>query len=455
MGNIVAKKQSKLDKGSGLEKPFSGYHAKRGVTEDEELTHVGPGTPGGEYLRLYWQPVALSSELGELPLNVVMLGEELVLFRTRKGKIGLLDRHCSHRGASLEYGLTSDEGIVCCYHGWHYATDGRIIETPNDPTCKVAGNLFHGAYPTHEYEGIIFAYLGAPDDIADFPVFDTFVESDNEMVPFSLPMPCNWLQCLENTQDPIHSCFLHTRVSGVQFGVSWGELPELDYVKTPLGMMNINVRRWKDNLWIRTTEDMLPNMNQTGSLWLAAEEEESFTRVALTRWMMPVDNTNTKMIGWRYFNDRIDVKEGDKSQVGLGKIDFIGQTEDERPYEERQRVPGDFEAIVSQRDIAIHGLENLTISDRGVGMLRAMVRQGIRVSKTGRKYASLPRHFDGPIATYTQDTIIKKPQCNGDESKLMREVGREIAKVVRESDKLSPEERKIAVAKKAEQLIEL
>ena len=103
---------------------FGGYHARRGVSEDAELTHVGAGTPGGEYLRRFWQPVALSSELGELPLNVRMLGEDLVLFRTRQGELGLLERHCSHRGASLEYGLPSDQGIVCCYHGWHYATDG-------------------------------------------------------------------------------------------------------------------------------------------------------------------------------------------------------------------------------------------------------------------------------------------------------------------------------------------
>ena len=446
------KKLVKKREDIGLKQPFSGYNAKHGITEDAELTHVGPGTPGGEYLRHFWQPVAMASELGELPLNVRMLGEDLVLFRTSKGELGLLDRHCSHRGASLEYGLTSDEGIICCYHGWHYGTDGRIIETPNDPTSKVAGNLFHGAYQTHEYEGVIFAYMGPPDDVADFPILDTFVESDNEMVPFSLDMPCNWLQCLENTQDPVHSCFLHTRVSGVQFGVSWGELPELDYVKTPHGMMNVNVRRWNDMVWIRTTEDILPNMNQTGSLWLSAEEEDSFARVSLTRWMMPVDDTNTKMIGWRHFNDRVDAGMGDKSQVGLGKIDFIGQTEDERPYEERQRVPGDFEASVSQREIAIHGKENLTLSDRGVGMLRGMVRQGIRSTKAGKKSASLPRRFKGEIATYTQDTVITHPPGTGDDRKYMRDVGREIAKVVLDSDKLSPKKRTDAVAKKAKQL---
>ena len=276
MSTKAAKKQSSRGDGSASGQPFSGYHAKRGITEDAELTHVGPGTPGGEYLRRFWQPVALSSELGELPLNVRMLGEDLVLFRTRKGELGLLERHCSHRGASLEYGLPSDQGIVCCYHGWHYGTDGSILETPNDPTSEAAGQLYHGAYRTHEYEGIIFAYMGPPEDVPEFPILDTYVEPDNEMVPFSLHMPCNWLQVLENTQDPTHSCFLHTRVSGVQFGESWGELPELDYVKTPLGMINVNVRRWKDKIWVRTTEDILPNMNQAGSLWAVGRGRRVF-----------------------------------------------------------------------------------------------------------------------------------------------------------------------------------
>ncbi len=390
--------------------------------------------------------MALSSELGELPLNVRMLGEDLVLFRTRNGELGLLERHCSHRSASLEYGLPSEEGIVCCYHGWHFATDGRIIETPNDPTSKAAGRLYHGAYPTHEYEGIIFTYMGPPEDMPDFPILDTFVEPNNEMVPFSLQMPCNWLQVLENTQDPTHSCFLHTRVSGIQFGESWGGLPELDYVKTPFGMINVNVRRWKDKIWVRTTEDILPNMNQAGSLWLSAEEEVCFDRVALTRWMMPVDDADTKMIGWRYFNDRVDAGLGDKSQVGLGTIDFIGQTEDERPYEER---PGRFRGDCQSRDIAIHGLENLTLADRGVGM----VRQGIKASKAGKKFASLPRRHKGAIATYTQDTIITRPPGDGDDRKLLREMGREITKVVLDSDKLAPEERVAAIAEKSKQLV--
>ena len=419
-----------------LDQPFTAYHSAKNIPEDVEITHVGSGTPGGEYLRRFWQPVALSSELGDLPKNIDMLGEKLVLFRTRTGEVGLLDRHCSHRGASLEYGLPSDQGIVCCYHGWHYGVDGRVIEAPNDPASKEPGQLWHGAYSIREYKGIIFAYMGPPDDIPEFPILDSYNQPDTEMVPFTLYFACNWLQILENCQDPTHSCFLHTRVSGVQFAPSWGELPELDYVPTPIGSININVRRWKDLVWVRTGEIILPNGNQAGALWLTAEEEETFIRTSLTRWMRPIDDTHTQVIGWRYFNDRVDPHhDGNRREVGIGKIDFIGQTEDERPYDERQRVPGDYEAIVSQRPIALHSLENLNHADRGVALLRRLVRQGIRSLKNGKPFISLPRHGGQVIPTYTQDTIVTLPADGGDDQALMRETGRTIADLVFKSAK--------------------
>ena len=431
----MAKRRSNSQKG------FQGYSRARDVKENVELTHVGPGTPCGEYLRRFWQPVVMSSELGALPLNVRVLGEDLVLFRTRKGETGLVERHCSHRGASLEYGITTEEGIRCCYHGWHYAVDGTILETPNDPASRIGGQVYHSAYPTHEYEGIVFAYMGPPEAVPDFPILDTYLAADNDMMPFSLSYPCNWLQIQENSQDPTHSCFLHTRISGVQFGESWGELPELDYVKTPIGMINVNVRRWKDKIWVRTTEDILPNMSQAGALWLTADEEECFLRVAMTEWARPVDDTNTKVIGWRHFNDRVDPGMGDRTQVGSEMIDFIGQTEIERSYQERQRVPGDFEAIVSQRPIAIHGLENLNLADRGVTMLRGLIRRGIRAVKAGKKYTSMPRRGGAVIPTYTQDTVITFPREDGDDRKRMRDVGHRVAKVVLDSDQFAYDER--------------
>ena len=155
-----------------LRAPNSAYRRARAVPVDDEVVRVGRGTDGGEYLRRAWQPVCLSQELGDVPKVVRLLDEELVLFRTQAGQLGLVEKHCSHRGASLEYGLPTEAGLQCCYHGWHFAPDGTILDTPNDPESTVKERLFHPAYPVHEYRGIIFAYMGLPEDVPAFPILD-------------------------------------------------------------------------------------------------------------------------------------------------------------------------------------------------------------------------------------------------------------------------------------------
>src|SRR5215831_11382785 len=86
---------------------FGGYYHRAIPQEDTELTHVGPGTPGGEYFRRFWQPICFSDDLHGLPLRITLLGEELVAFRDLRGQVGLLELHCPHRGTSLEFGLVS------------------------------------------------------------------------------------------------------------------------------------------------------------------------------------------------------------------------------------------------------------------------------------------------------------------------------------------------------------
>ena len=93
--------------------PYAGYFHREIPAEDPELTHVGPVTPCGEYLRRYWQPVAMANEVKDLPVAIRILGEDLVLFRDQSKQLGLLHRHCAHRGASLEFGIVMECGIKC------------------------------------------------------------------------------------------------------------------------------------------------------------------------------------------------------------------------------------------------------------------------------------------------------------------------------------------------------
>ncbi len=424
---------------------YQGYHRPLGGSEDPELTHIERGTPCGEYLRRYWQPVALSSELSDLPMLVEILGETLVLFRDGSNRIGLLHRHCAHRGASLEYGIVADLGIICCYHGWQYDIDGTLIKAGSEPEgSAVCRKVVQGAYPAHEHNGIIFAYLGPPTEKPEFPIYDTEFMADTEAIPFSITTPCNWLQIYENTQDPIHVLHLHSRSSGIQFGAASGVDQEIEYKTTPLGMINVQSRRVGDLIWVRTTDSILPNTNQTGAIWEEAESEKYFNRSSMLRWMVPVNNTATRTIGWRFFNHDLDPRQqSQKDQVGKEKIDFIGQTEDEREYSERQRQPGDYEAQVSQRPIAIHRLENHGSSDAGIVKLRHLLRTKVRNLATGGNVEHPASNPQG-ISTYNQDTVTNWCQPVGvdnSERQVLRHFGDIISNAVLESDHMTQAKR--------------
>ena len=128
--------------------------------ENERLTRVGPGTPAGELLRRYWLPVGVASELSaEAPTQIVrILGETLVLFRDKSGRVGLLEDRCSHRGASLCYGRVEERGISCPYHGWLYDTKGNCVETPAEPSeSRFHLTVKQKAYPVQKLVGLYWA----------------------------------------------------------------------------------------------------------------------------------------------------------------------------------------------------------------------------------------------------------------------------------------------------------
>ena len=179
--------------------------------ENELLTRVGPGTPAGELLRRYWQPLALSEELhvGAAPKPVRLLGEDLVLFRDDQGRVGLLDIHCSHRGADLSFGRVEDGGLRCIYHGWLYDVKGQCLDQPGEPDGGHGRETVrHKAYPCQEAAGIIFAYLG-PGEPPLLPAYEIFGVPEEYRYVSKIYSECNYLQANEGNIDPVHLSFLH------------------------------------------------------------------------------------------------------------------------------------------------------------------------------------------------------------------------------------------------------
>jgi phenylpropionate dioxygenase-like ring-hydroxylating dioxygenase large terminal subunit len=181
------------------------------AAQNERLTRVGPGTPAGALLRRYWQPVALLDELqGERPLRPVrLMGQDFVLFRDDRGRLGMLDRDCPHRGADLAYGRLEGGGLRCPFHGWLFDVEGRLREAPAEPDhSPLCQRLRQGAYPVLERAGAVWAYLG-PGEPPPFPALDPFVAPDSHVFAFKGLIACNWLQAVEVGIDPAHASFLH------------------------------------------------------------------------------------------------------------------------------------------------------------------------------------------------------------------------------------------------------
>jgi nitrite reductase/ring-hydroxylating ferredoxin subunit len=273
-------------------KPFSGYHNRRKPFAPSALAETGAGTPGGDYLRRYWHPIMLQSELKDLPVAIRILGEDLVIFRDRSGRIGLLHKQCLHRGASLEFGIIQEKGIACCYHGWHFDVDGTVLSTPAEPeTSHIRENFCQGAYPVHEAYGLIFAYMGPAEAKPPFPELDTFSHpAGNRFLPVKMRLPCNWLQIVENACDPIHNAYLHAIVSGYQFSPAFAVPPALDFIETPLGFLSMATRRIKgngrvkDKVFIRASDIILPNLAQFASGQNPADADCFNIACSFTRW---------------------------------------------------------------------------------------------------------------------------------------------------------------------------
>jgi phenylpropionate dioxygenase-like ring-hydroxylating dioxygenase large terminal subunit len=178
----------------------------------EELTRVGPGSVMGEFMRQYWIPAALSSELavdGD-PMRLLLLGEKLVAFRDSAGRVGVMDQRCPHRCASLFLGRNEQNGLRCIYHGWKFDTSGNCVDMPSVPVHQdFKDKVKAKAYPTAERNGLIWVYMGARQVAPPLPAIEPALLPAADMTQQFVQRRCNWLQALEGEIDTSHFGFLH------------------------------------------------------------------------------------------------------------------------------------------------------------------------------------------------------------------------------------------------------
>jgi phenylpropionate dioxygenase-like ring-hydroxylating dioxygenase large terminal subunit len=228
--------------------------------QNDLITLAGPGTAMGELMRRYWVPALLSEEIPAPdcpPVQVRILNEDLVAFRDSNGRIGLLAEHCSHRGTSLFYGRNEECGLRCIYHGWKYDVGGNVLDTPAEPAGSTfKDRLKHPAYPTREVGGIVFAYMGPPEEQPLFPAYEWAQVPTEQCYVTKAYQECNYLQGLEGECDSSHLSFLH-RFMTMQLPSD--NPPRYETEDTDFGVRLIALRDAPDGgTYVRVSSFMMP-----------------------------------------------------------------------------------------------------------------------------------------------------------------------------------------------------
>ncbi|GAA0761419.1 Rieske 2Fe-2S domain-containing protein [Ideonella azotifigens] len=360
---------------------------------DEDLVRCGPGTKGGELLRRYWQPIAMAEDATSRPKLIKALGEELVLFRSAEGEVGLLYPRCAHRGTSLLYGKVEEKGIRCCYHGWLFSPCGTCLETPCEPSSDTKNRVRQPWYPVVEKFGMVFAYMGPPAEQPEFPTIsleldmqegEYLVAKENTSGPNG-PHPkiaasndYNWFQLFDNFADPFHVAITHYAINGMQFTESFGIMPEVETKYTDDGVVNRSLRRLPDGrLHQRIAQVIMPNLHCTPGV---TDEDMSYSSIG---WLVPADDTS-----YRHY---VLYRMGPNNDA-IANLELLGFLKDNwgpkhgRPFrewslEDHQNWQTDYASQKGQGDITLHSEEHLTVPDTAIGMARRMFKkQGLAVA---------------------------------------------------------------------------
>lgn len=350
--------------------------------QNERLTQVAPGTPAGELLRRYWQPVCPVGELtDEKPKKRIrMLCEDVVAFRDGNGRIGVVEDRCAHRGVSLYYGFVEDDGIRCPYHGWKYDCAGKCLETPFEPAdSPIRDEVRIKSYPVQILAGLIFIYMGPdPDEAPLLPRWDVLVRTDGKRrIQIRPEHRCNWLQIQENTVDVVHTYYLHGHMNHIHNL----QLNGAEYYYRPITRFD-----WRPCAWGIEKEleyggdkpeiEIRPPLIFPNILRIPAGPVESL------HWRVPIDEHNTRIV-WIGF---LPSKDGSftMSEDDIPEWDYAddGLTEDGE-YDLQNFNSHDQMACETQGPVFDRSSEYLGVTDRGIIMFRRMLEQQIERVERG------------------------------------------------------------------------
>ena len=396
--------------------------------QSDLLTRTGPGTPGGKLLRSYWQPVAASEEspIGGAPLPLTIMGEDLVLFRDDKDRLGLIGLHCAHRGTDLSYGRVEDGGLRCLYHGWLFDINGKCIDQPAQPAeKKFCDKVKHPAYPVQEKGGAIWAFMGE-GEAPLIPDLQFLTAPEPNRITFRTIQMCNWLQGLESVIDPCHTTYLHRRPKGLRSIRSGNDVnamrgmepPDISTENTSLGVRIYALHTSANGKYLRVNNYIYP---------CAATPTTGNARAGYQgRWYVPRDDYSHHAFEFIYRH----YEPLDKDALRKFRAENVGpdlrhiRREENRYMQDREEMKGggsfcgmgeyfpaqDAFAIETQGAIRDRTHEHLSSTDIAIAAMQKTLLKAIDEVQAGKEAPGLlranPRDFlkdficfEGPIGS--------------------------------------------------------
>ena len=364
-----------------------------------DIPHVGRGTPAGEWFRRYWLVVGTTAELHDIPQPVTVLGEELVLFRDQAGELGLIGKHCPHRGSSLEYGEIEDGGIRCAYHGWLFNVHGQCLEMPAEPKdSKFPEKVKHASYPVREQGEFIFAYLGPHQaDPPPLPRYKALADGTGQSsLEATRIYDYNWFNFIENGADPVHFSILHRADPNDGTWRSWffnfKDIPPFDAVETAYGMKVISRKPGPtaETEYVDEKSFALPSILQIG--------DTEFTHFKKPRAALSAGSHNEHFMfvtpnddySFTLFTVNHYTGADPEFFKKLSPSRKLEAKAERKAYDRREYSP--FRGNVRTEDIACQGTqplldqrkEQLATSDKGVILIRKIILNAIQAVQENR-----------------------------------------------------------------------
>ena len=343
---------------------------------NHRLTRTGADTEMGQLLRRYWMPIAAVSEFDDQSIRPIkLMGEDLVLYKDKSGTFGLVDRQCPHRRADLAYGFVEQCGLRCNYHGWLYDADGRCLEQPYEdvanPRARFRDKIRIKSYPVETRGGLIWAYLG-PLPAPLVPDWEPFSWENGFVQIAFAEIPCNWLQCQENSIDPVHFEWMH---------MNWGRRLRDEESEHGPKHLKVAFDEFDYGLVYRRQREDTDEAHKMWTVGRVCLWPNCFFLGDHFEWRVPIDDERTLSVSWLFFRVPNEQEPYVQDKIPAWRSD-IKDPETGR-WISTHVMNQDFIAWVGQGTVADRTQEHLGQSDMGVVKLRQRFLSDLKLVAAG------------------------------------------------------------------------